>query len=162
MLARIAQAASTVADWIVGWLLLASVLINVAQVFTRYVMNDPFFWTEEAIRYITVWFTFLGAAAVGHADEHMDMNMFSEIKSPAFQALHKILLQGLTIALAAVVLWQGARYTILNGRQTAPTTGLLMMYAYSAMPIGATLIIIVALNKIAEACRVLVGAQDRT
>ena len=60
------------------------------------------------------------------------------------------------------MLWQGARYTILNGRQTAPTTGLLMMYAYSSMPIGAALIIIVALNKIAEACRVLVGARDRT
>src|SRR5438045_2999056 len=128
----------------------------------RYVMNDPFFWTEEAIRYTTLCFTFLGAAAVSHADEHMDMNMFSEIKSRTFQALHKILLQGLTIALAAVVLWQGARYTVLNGRQTAPTTGLLMLYAYSAMPIGAALIIIVAFNKIAEACRALLGARDRT
>ena len=44
-----------------SWLI--SVVLNVLQVFTRYALNDPLFWTEEMIRYTTVWLTFVGAAA---------------------------------------------------------------------------------------------------
>jgi TRAP-type C4-dicarboxylate transport system permease small subunit len=33
------------------------------QVFTRYVLNDPFAWTEEASRYLYVYIVFLGASA---------------------------------------------------------------------------------------------------
>ena len=145
---RIARGAAVVADHAVGWLLLITVVINCAQVFTRYALNDPLFWTEEVIRYATVWFTFLGAAACSEWAEHMDMNLFADVKSPLFQSLHRAFLHLLTLGFALVVTWQGARFTILNGMQTAPTTGVPMVFVYSALAIGGGLIALVSLRKI--------------
>ena len=51
----VARNVARFADHAIGWLLIITVGLNVAQVFTRYVMNDPLFWTEEMIRYATVW-----------------------------------------------------------------------------------------------------------
>jgi len=155
---RIARGAAVVADHVVGWLLLVTVVVNVAQVFTRYVMNDPLFWTEETIRYITVWFTFVGAAACSEAEEHMDMNLFQEVRRPLFQRVHRAFLNLLVVVFGVFVVWQGALYTWLNGRQTAPTTGLPMMFVYSATAIGGALLILIALRKIALA---LWPASDR-
>jgi TRAP-type C4-dicarboxylate transport system permease small subunit len=151
LLAHVARLIGRVANWIVGWLLLATVVINVAQVFTRYVMNDPLFWTEETIRYLTVWFTFIGCAAVSQADEHMDMNLFANVQSPTFQAAHKTLLHAIILVFGAILAWQGYRYTMLSGMQTAPTTGLPMLYVYSAIAIGGVLLVIISLDKIARA-----------
>ena len=51
-----------VADWIVGILLGLLVVINAWSVWQRYVMFDSISWSEESIRYLSVWMTFLGAA----------------------------------------------------------------------------------------------------
>ena len=90
---RLGRGAAILSDHAIGWLLLVSVLLNVTQVFTRYVINDPLFWTEEMIRYATVWLTFAGAAAASMYGDHMDMNLFLDIKSRRFQAWHQAFLQ---------------------------------------------------------------------
>ncbi len=139
-----------IADYASGWLLMAAIAVNAAAIFMRYVMNDSISWSEEAIRYIGVWITFLGAAAASWADEHMDMNMLGEFGGATFQRWHKILLQALAFTFGAFVAWQGVRYCILSGAQTAPTTGLPMLYIYSAIAVGGALIALVALVKIAD------------
>lgn len=143
-----ARAVAIAADHAIGWLLLITVLLNVAQVFTRYVMNAPLFWTEEMIRYATVWLTFVGAAAASQYGDHMDMNMFTEVKSPRFQAIHQALIHGLVLLFAVLLTWQGARFCILNGMQTAPATGLPMLVVYGATAIGGVMLILVSIHKI--------------
>jgi TRAP-type C4-dicarboxylate transport system permease small subunit len=139
---------AALADHAVGWLLLITVALNVLQVFTRYVLNDPLFWTEEMIRYATVWLTFIGAAAASQYGDHMDMNMFMEVKSARFQVAHQALLHGLVLVFSIILIWQGARYCILNGMQTAPATGMLMLWVYGATAIGGLLLFVVSLHKI--------------
>ena len=68
-------------DHLIGWLLLLSVVLNVTQVFTRYALNAPLFWTEEMVRYTTVWLTFAGAAAASLYGDHMDMNLFLGVRN---------------------------------------------------------------------------------
>ncbi len=140
-----------VADRICGACLLAIVILNLVAVFMRYVMLDSISWSEEGIRYIAVWMTFTGAAAASWLDEHMDMNMFTEFGGSAFQSWHRGLLHLLTAVFAGFVLWQGAIYCWLNGRQTAPTTGLPMIYVYGAIAVGGALLLIVSLVKIYDA-----------
>jgi len=66
------------ADLIAGATLATIVGVNLLAVFMRYVMLDSISWSEEAIRYLSVWMTFMGAAAASWLDEHMDMNMFAD------------------------------------------------------------------------------------
>ncbi len=140
-----------VADHICAVCLFAIVVLNLAAVFMRYVLVDSISWSEEAIRYISVWMVFTGAAAASWLEEHMDMNMFAEFGGATFQSWHRGLMHGLTAIFAGFVLWQGVIYCWLNGKQTAPTTGLLMIYVYGAIAVGGLLLLIVSLVKIYDA-----------
>jgi TRAP-type C4-dicarboxylate transport system permease small subunit len=140
-----------IADWLCGIGLIVIVIINLIAIWMRYVQNDSISWSEELIRYVAIWMTFLGAAAASWFEEHMDMNMFADFGGPRFQAWHRALLNALIAIFAAVVLWQGTIYCIKSGMQTAPTTGLPMIYVYSSIALGGLLILIVSLMKIWDA-----------
>jgi len=136
------------ADAVSGLLLATIVGVNLVAVFMRYVMLDSISWSEEGIRYIAVWMTFMGATAASWLDEHMDMNMFADFGGPTFQSWHRGLLHALTAVFSGFVLWQGVVYCWLNGRQTAPTSGVMMIWIYSALAVGGGLLLIVSLVKI--------------
>jgi len=141
------------ADHAAGWLLLSICLLNLAAVVMRYVFRDSISWSEEGIRYLAVWMTFLGSAAASWLDEHLDMNLFTGIAHARFQAWHQAGLQALTAAFGVVVCWQGVVYVKLNGMQTAPTTGLQMFWIYSAVWVGGLLLTLVALVKFVDCFR---------
>ena len=117
---RLGRLAGRFSDHVIGALLLVSVLLNVTQVFTRYALNDPVFWTEEMVRYSTVWLTFVGAAAASLYGDHMDMNLFAEVQNPRFQAWHQAFLQLIVLGFSVLIIWQGTKFCLLNGMQTAP------------------------------------------
>lgn len=131
-----------------GTFLFVIVVLNLAAVFMRYVVFSPFSWSEEAIRYLAIWMTFMGAAAASWLDEHMDMNMFSDMGGATFQSWHRAILHSLTAVFSGFVLWQGTIYCWLNGRQTAPTSGIEMIWIYGALVVGGALLLIVSLVKI--------------
>ena len=138
------------ADQLSGWLLLSICVLNLAAVVMRYGFRNSIPWSEEGIRYLAIWMTFLGAASASWLDEHMDMNLFSGIAHARFQAWHKAFLQVLTVAFGVIVCWQGLIYVRLNGQQTAPTTGLPMAWVYSAITVGGLLLTLVALVKLID------------
>lgn len=146
-------------DTLSGLMLFIAVAINAAAVFMRYVMNDSISWSEEGIRYISVWMTFFGAASASWLDEHLDMNLFTEYAGPFFLAVQKAALHALTAVFAVFVLWQGVIYVWLNGSQTAPTTGLEMRYVYSAIAIGGFLLLAVSLVKFC--CSIVMALEAR-
>ena len=145
------RALARLADLIAGIALATIVVVNLLAVFMRYVMLDSISWSEEAIRYLAIWMTFLGAASASWLDEHMDMNLFAGLSNVRFQAWHKASLQVLTLAFGVLVCWQGVVYVKLNGMQTAPTTGLPMFWIYSAIAFGGLLLALVALVKMLDA-----------
>lgn len=148
---RVGRLVGRFSDHLIGWLLLISVLLNLAQVFTRYAINAPLFWTEEMVRYTTVWLTFAGAAAASLYGDHMDMNLFAEVENPRFQAFHQAALQCVVLVFCVLIIWQGTKFCILNGMQTSPAMGLKMVYVYGATTVGGVMLAVVSLHKIAAA-----------
>jgi TRAP-type C4-dicarboxylate transport system permease small subunit len=141
---------AAVCDHASGWLLLALVVVNGASVFMRYVMNDSISWSEEAIRYLAIWIAFLGSTAASWHDEHLDMNLFADFGGTVFRSTHRFFLHMLNTAFAVVLAWQGWIYCTLNGAQTAPTSGLPMIYVYGAIAVGGILLTVVHLTKAAD------------
>jgi TRAP-type C4-dicarboxylate transport system permease small subunit len=135
-------------DHVIGWLLVCAVILNGAAVFMRYVMLDSISWSEEGIRYLAVWITFLGGVTAAWMDEHLDMDVFGDMGAPWFRKLHRSSLQALAALFGGIVAWQGTIYCLKNGMQTAPATGILMIWVYAAIPIGGLLLLIVSLVKI--------------
>ncbi len=61
---------------LVGFLVLASL-----QVFSRFVLNLPFVWTEELTSSLVIWMTFLGATAVQKEDSQIRVEIIESIFS---------------------------------------------------------------------------------
>ena len=57
--------------------LLVIVSTMAAQVFARYVFNDPFQWSEEVARLALIWMTFISAAFVMAEGRHIAVDMIS-------------------------------------------------------------------------------------
>lgn len=143
---RLVEAAESLA----ALMLFAIVALNLAAVFQRYVMLDAISWSEEAMRYASIWVTFLAAAAASLHDEHMSLTLLSDASPPWLRRLLGTLNHLLAAGFAAVVLWQGVVYCLRNGMQTAPSSGLPMVWAYGSLAAGGALLLVVELAKAVE------------
>lgn len=158
-LRRIVSAILEFADLAAGLILIAITVLNLVAVFMRYVMVDSISWSEEIMRYGSIWLTFLAAAAASHHAEHLSLDLMRFRGSPFVRRLHEASLHLLAALFAAVLLWQGLRYCLKNGMQTAPSTGLPMLWVYGAIVVGGALMLIAELAKAWESW---VAPPDRT
>ena len=53
---------------------LVMVISILLQVFFRYVMNAPLYWSEEIARYAFVWLVFIGAAIASKRGSHIGVD----------------------------------------------------------------------------------------
>jgi len=137
-LTRLTEAISAV-------LLIAVIVMNLAQVFFRYVVVDPLSWTEETMRYTTTWMVLLAGSAAVFRREHMAINLFAEVRSPALRRAVHLLVLACIAGFCLLLMWEGFPAAIDNMRQVSPAVRIPMTIPYMAVPIGATLMLIKAL-----------------
>lgn len=102
---KFAMGLTHVTEAIAAILLVAIILMNVAQVFFRYVLVDPLSWSGETMRYSTTWMVMLAGSAALFRGEHMVISLFTSVRSPLFQRL--LYLTVLTCMLVFVCCWYG-------------------------------------------------------
>ena len=88
-----AKGLSAACDHAAGWLLAILVVLNGVSVYMRYVAVDSISWSEEAIRYIAIWITFLGSGSAagrgGSGSERKSRIIptpFSSIGKPSYSS----------------------------------------------------------------------------
>jgi TRAP-type C4-dicarboxylate transport system permease small subunit len=54
------------------------VVITFAQVFMRYALAHPLFWSEELAKYIFVWMSWLGVSAGLKSKEHIQVKILPD------------------------------------------------------------------------------------
>ena len=78
------------------------------QVTTRYILNNPSTVTEEALRYLLVWTTMVGAAYAYGKRKQLSINILLKKVSPSMQKIVDIGVQCLVIVFCIVVMVMGA------------------------------------------------------
>ena len=63
-------------ETVVVGLLVGMTAIVLLQVIGRYILTNPYIWTEEVTRLLLIWLTFLGGAAVTRRGLHIAVDMF--------------------------------------------------------------------------------------
>lgn len=76
MLVRVMGAVSTICIWICGAMLVAIVVINGWNVFSRYVLFWALSWAEEAMIYLMIASVFIGAIPVTWERAHIRIDAF--------------------------------------------------------------------------------------
>lgn len=127
---------------IAACLLVAVILMNLAQVFFRYVLVDPISWSEETMRYSTTWMVMLAAAPAFLRGEHMEISLFDNVKSPLIRRSVNLIVHLCVAGFCVLLIWEGLPAAIDNMRQVSPAVRIPMTIPYLAIPVGAALILI--------------------
>ena len=112
--------------------------VTFAQVFTRYVTENPLIWTEEVARYLFVWITLIGAAAGVRVHAHFGLDILRRYVAPLRTALGAVTML-IVAGFLVLLLYTGIAETRQAALQLSPALQVRMHWAYLALPVGAGL-----------------------
>lgn len=135
---------------IVGLMLGVMSIFIIAQIVSRFVINMPLHWTEEAARYLMVYIVFLGAALAVRHNRMIAIEIIMENVKPKVRRVLKITTMVITIIFSVILLVEGMDILDIVHRQLSAGLGITMDIPYMAIPIGALLIIINSIAVIIE------------
>lgn len=125
--------------------LLVMLCSMVYQVFGRYVLDHSPSWSEELSRYLMVWLTMLGSAAVLRSGGHISVTTLTDSLPPRALAVVLALRDLALVATSGVLAWWGIQFSELNEVQQSAAMEIPMSIPYAALPVGALLILMLIL-----------------
>jgi TRAP-type C4-dicarboxylate transport system permease small subunit len=135
----------------IGVLLVASVLLNFANVIGRKFLSAPIVGAEEVMSFLMVAVVFLGAGVVAYEGTHINMEIVIDRFPRRVRDAFKALAQVATIAIAGTLVMLGIpivqHLAQFNERSQAANVPLFIPQAM--VPIGLTLLALGALARLA-------------
>jgi TRAP-type C4-dicarboxylate transport system permease small subunit len=125
----------------------AMTLVVLIGVFFRYVLNDPFMWTEEAARYLQVWMGFVAVSIALKRDKHIKVDVLSSL-APAWLAAMAGFVVDIIIGLFMIILLKQGYLMTVDTLAHASTLPISMVWILAAVPVAAGLSLIHLLVKI--------------
>lgn len=128
------------------------VIVTSAQVFWRYVLNDPIPWSEELARYTFVWLVFLAAALAFRDGKHMSADLIQPLLSPALKRIQGALIRVIIGAFLVVIVAVAPEILGITLDQASASLSIPIAFVYAAFPVSAVIMLIYLVLDIA-ACR---------
>lgn len=126
----------------VSYSLMASVIVLVlVQVYTRYVMNQPFTWTEEIARFSMVWFTFMAASYVAAERRHIRVVFFARLLGSLGSSIVNWFAQAVVI-IVGVIMTYGAWLAQESSQISGTASGLPIAVVYLGALVGYALMVL--------------------
>lgn len=107
-------------SYLTAFLLIVMTALVLWQVFTRYLLNNPSIFTEELVRIILIWSSFLGAAYAFGTRQHMALVFLKEGTTGRMKKAIYVFIDVMILAFAALVLIKGG-YQLASGVMTIKT-----------------------------------------
>jgi TRAP-type C4-dicarboxylate transport system permease small subunit len=128
--------------WVLIGLLAAMSVIIFTNVAMRYITSESLPWAEEVSRHMMIWLTFLGAGPVLRYGGHIAVENLQDAMPRAGAIAVRVIVASLLFAFFGFMAWYGWLYMQRTMFQTTAVTQIPFAYVYSAMPIGAVLLIV--------------------
>jgi len=113
------------------------------QVLSRYVFKMPLAWPKELARYIFVWIVMIGSVAAAIRGGHFILGVTQRL--PSESALRRIIgtvVDLSSCAFLALLAFYGGKLAWTVRAQLSPAMQVSMAVMYSAVPIGAILMLV--------------------
>jgi TRAP-type C4-dicarboxylate transport system permease small subunit len=133
-------------NWFLALLMAAMVVIISAQVWYRFILNDPLSWSEEAGRYLFVWISFMGAAAGVRYQVHLGIDLMDKLLPPRIYRWVIVLVNLIIQAFLLMIIYWGFKILGIIQFQESPSMHISMRYPYMAVPVGAIFMFINSLR----------------
>jgi len=124
--------------------MLSTTLLLFVNVVLRYVFSSAIFWTEETLRYLIVWITFIGAATCIIKNSHISLDILTIFLPEKYHKIMYFAVNVICLIFSILIFWYSLKLTLAAREfgQISATIGNFPMYiVYSCMPLGSFLMI---------------------
>ncbi|MDT8860351.1 TRAP transporter small permease [Alkalihalobacillus sp. MEB130] len=116
------------------------VLLALLQIGSRYV-GQPLRWSDEAIRYLFVWFIFIGTAYAIREKKHIVVDFISDRFSRTVVWFTQLTVYVLMCVFIWVLIYYGFDVATTMKVQLSPLNRIPMTYVFLAIPVGGVLML---------------------
>ena len=145
----VCDAITSIAKLFIGSLIGAIVVITLAAVWWRYVMNAPLAWPEQVSRIMFVWVTFVGAALLYRERLHVAVDMLILLLPQGGQRIAGWAIELVILIFNLILLIYGLKLSIDTLDQTYGALDITPATFYFAAPVAAGMMILFLLERIA-------------
>lgn len=115
-------------------------LVVLLQIIGRYVMQNPFMWTEELARVLYVWLIFFGSSTLIKGYEHITIDFVQRRLSPQKEKIFKVIIDVLAFVFFIFVILGGLKMMKNSRIACLPCIpAIRMSYLYLSMVVGGVL-----------------------
>lgn len=156
---RLVNIIDAVAHVIALLLTVLVLIVMLAQVFFRYVLNSSLQWSEELAVWGMIWMVFIGSVLLMRRWEHIGISTFVRLLPLFLRGCVIIFAKLAALVFLAVVVYYG--FQVFNGsfHANSPSLGLSTRWIKLAIPIGAILMVVLALYSVSEDIRRLLRGE---
>ena len=140
----------TIVDWLAIILLTFIFILGIAQVFWRWVLNNPIVWSEEMIRLTYVWVCYLGWVIAERSDSHIRITAISSRLPVSVQKWLQAFCHVLCIIMCALMVRYGIDLIKEGMKRTAISFPMNYAVVYLMGPICNALLVIYEIAQLIE------------
>ena len=153
LLERLVDAIEAAARVAVLGLTLLVLLVMLAQVFFRYVLNSSLQWSEELAVWGMVWMVFVGSVLLMRRSEHISITTLARHAPLTVRPFLVIFNKAAALVFLVIVGYYGIEVFGGTFHARSPSIGLSTRWIKLAIPVGAVLMAVVAVHAIADDVR---------
>jgi TRAP-type C4-dicarboxylate transport system permease small subunit len=127
--------------WVTTGMLVLTVVLVFGDVLLRYLFASSLGWSEELLRYLLVWMTFLGSYLAVKGNEHLGIQLFFRWLPARGQAPLAVAADLLVLAFFAAFVFLSVQYAAKFFSDPSPTLEIPMGLVYAIMPLAGVLIL---------------------
>ena len=128
--------------------LFVMLVVMVLNIFFRYILNKPIFWSDELSNYLFIWMSFLASAYVMGEDGHVRVIAIVSRLPEKFQHIIYIFMNCCMFIVFSLYIWPSFR--MLGILKNSNMMYVPLKYIYIIMPVSFLLICIHILNNIIQ------------
>jgi TRAP-type C4-dicarboxylate transport system permease small subunit len=138
------------AKYLAGFLLALMVVMILAQVFFRYVLNDSLAWTEELSKYAMVWIACLVSPWAYREHLNVSIEMFHEALPAVPKRIAEIIITFLVMLISAIFFVQSISFVAGGTTITAASIAIKLWVFYLCMPFAFGSMFLVGLERLIQ------------
>ena len=146
--------------WQLVMMMMAIAGLTFYQVIMRYVFNSASSWSEELIRFIFVWCSFIAAAVGVREGIHIGINIFVNLLPQKLIPLTEILVNLALLIFAGYMVYYGWQTTSMADRQPSPALGIPMSWVYLSIPVMGAMMIFYCCLEIGDSCKRFIALRS--
>lgn len=122
------------------------VVVMLAQVFFRFVLENPLDVSEELSRMCMIWLVFLGAARALRTCEHFMVDAIFRFFPAPLARVVSLMIDVITVAFIIALIWVSGSTSFGGATQILPALGIPVLWQTAALPVGMGLMLFHAIG----------------